>query len=514
MPNLPQNSQYSQNFDFDNNARKSVGIPTIPPPISPYSQIPVPRPGSQSFVWEPSHSRPLSQPSLFLNDSLPPLSPPLYQNSMSITNGGDDVNLSSDCLVEGSDRIDHSVLPLSPFGRGNSLHMTKGLPPRKLHRRSISEIPFGFDSVMRSTLPRVPTTTTRIRGGGSGTTLSSGEYPSSWKAVESTTKRELSWGNTVDGDLEGEVLDDMLSSFINLDSIDAINSSVTDDKNIGENPRASGSKKNGRDSTENDAESCVNESGGNRGPRPIIASSGEVKGNATGEVALTTRHNRSVSMDSFMANMSFSDESPQLPPSPNASVQQLFLKKHVNLASHIFGSALGYRQFTADDMEKIMSNEKLAEIALNDPKRAKRILANRQSAARSKERKMRYISELEHKVQTLESEATTLSTRVTSLQRDSSGLASQNKELKFRLRALEQQSYLQNSLNVALTAEAQRLKAATGELNLEPVSTSFEQQLYINPQLFQLQPQLLSQNTGQDFASGLGTNNDPTHPNL
>lgn len=45
-----------------------------------------------------------------------------------------------------------------------------------------------------------------------------------------------------------------------------------------------------------------------------------------------------------------------------------------------------------------------------------RILANRQSAARSKERKIRYTSELERKVQTLQTEATTLSAQVTILQ--------------------------------------------------------------------------------------------------
>lgn len=45
-----------------------------------------------------------------------------------------------------------------------------------------------------------------------------------------------------------------------------------------------------------------------------------------------------------------------------------------------------------------------------------RILANRQSAARSKERKLRYISELEHKVQTLQMEATMLSSQLTVLQ--------------------------------------------------------------------------------------------------
>jgi hypothetical protein len=45
-----------------------------------------------------------------------------------------------------------------------------------------------------------------------------------------------------------------------------------------------------------------------------------------------------------------------------------------------------------------------------------RVLANRQSAARSKERKMRYIVELEQKVQILQTETTTLSAQVTLLQ--------------------------------------------------------------------------------------------------
>lgn len=45
-----------------------------------------------------------------------------------------------------------------------------------------------------------------------------------------------------------------------------------------------------------------------------------------------------------------------------------------------------------------------------------RIWANRQSAARSKERKMRYIAELERKVQTLQTEATSLAAQLTLLQ--------------------------------------------------------------------------------------------------
>jgi transcription factor VIP1 len=47
---------------------------------------------------------------------------------------------------------------------------------------------------------------------------------------------------------------------------------------------------------------------------------------------------------------------------------------------------------------------------------SRRILANRQSAARSKERKIKYTSELERKVQTLQTEATTLSAQLTLLQ--------------------------------------------------------------------------------------------------
>lgn len=45
-----------------------------------------------------------------------------------------------------------------------------------------------------------------------------------------------------------------------------------------------------------------------------------------------------------------------------------------------------------------------------------RIIANRQSAARSKERKARYILELERKVQTLQTEATTLSAQLSLFQ--------------------------------------------------------------------------------------------------
>ncbi|KAF8664778.1 hypothetical protein HU200_054501 [Digitaria exilis] len=117
-----------------------------------------------------------------------------------------------------------------------------------------------------------------------------------------------------------------------------------------------------------------------------------------------------------------------------------------------------------DYAKKAVPAEKLAELALLDPKRAKRILANRQSAARSKERKIKYTGELERKVQTLQTEATTLSAQLTLLQRDTSGLTTENRELKLRLQAMEEQAKLRDALNDALREEVQRLKIAAGQV--------------------------------------------------
>ncbi|KAA8537886.1 hypothetical protein F0562_027534 [Nyssa sinensis] len=140
-----------------------------------------------------------------------------------------------------------------------------------------------------------------------------------------------------------------------------------------------------------------------------------------------------------------------------------------------------------DGAKKAMAPDRLAELALIDPKRAKRILANRQSAARSKERKIRYTNELERKVQTLQTEATTLSAQVTLLQRDTTGLTAENKELKLRLQAMEQQAHLRDALNEALREEVQRLKIATGQIpavNGNPFNRGLPPQFSSPPQGF------------------------------
>uniref|UniRef100_A0A0D9XX48 BZIP domain-containing protein n=1 Tax=Leersia perrieri TaxID=77586 RepID=A0A0D9XX48_9ORYZ len=133
-----------------------------------------------------------------------------------------------------------------------------------------------------------------------------------------------------------------------------------------------------------------------------------------------------------------------------------------------------------DYAKKAMPVERIAELALIDPKRAKRILANRQSAARSKERKIKYTSELERKVQTLQTEATTLSAQLTLLQRDTSGLTAENRELKLRLQSMEEQAKLRDALNEALREEVQRLKIAAGQapnMNGNPFNGGLQQQI-------------------------------------
>ncbi|KNA05724.1 hypothetical protein SOVF_187760 isoform A [Spinacia oleracea] len=147
------------------------------------------------------------------------------------------------------------------------------------------------------------------------------------------------------------------------------------------------------------------------------------------------------------------------------------------------------------DAKKAMPPDKLAELWTIDPKRAKRILANRQSAARSKERKARYILELERKVQTLQTEATTLSAQLTLYQRDTTGLSSENTELKLRLQAMEQQAQLRDALNEALKQEVERLRMATGEMMgpSESFNLGMPSMQYNHSAFYSLPPQHVSQ---------------------
>lgn len=69
------------------------------------------------------------------------------------------------------------------------------------------------------------------------------------------------------------------------------------------------------------------------------------------------------------------------------------------------------------------------ELLLLDPKRVKRIMANRQSAARSKERRMNYTMQLESKLQSLNQEAEKLKGKLEALQGQGKQLATAEADL-------------------------------------------------------------------------------------
>ncbi|XP_066313579.1 basic leucine zipper 2-like [Miscanthus floridulus] len=99
-----------------------------------------------------------------------------------------------------------------------------------------------------------------------------------------------------------------------------------------------------------------------------------------------------------------------------------------------------------------------ASAAAVDPKRVKRILANRQSAQRSRVRKLQYISELERSVTSLQTEVSALSPRVAFLDHQRSLLTLGNSHLKQRIAALAQDKIFKDAHQEALRKEIERLR--------------------------------------------------------
>ncbi|KAH7833338.1 hypothetical protein Vadar_005254 [Vaccinium darrowii] len=115
----------------------------------------------------------------------------------------------------------------------------------------------------------------------------------------------------------------------------------------------------------------------------------------------------------------------------------------------------------------------LAEIWPEDPDRAKRLLEGRQYMARSREKKVRYVSELEEKAQFLEFEATNLSAQLITYQRDKRGLTTENAELKVLLEVKQQQAELRDAISEALKQEVEELKISNGGIQSPSDSFTF-----------------------------------------
>ncbi|KAG6496586.1 bZIP transcription factor 29-like [Zingiber officinale] len=337
-----------------------------------------------------------------------------------------------------------------------------GLPPRNAHRRSQSDVPIGF---FQSASPSGP----MAADGATSAMIWQQRRPLPPQKVKQEAEWEKETESSAEGKSEGDTADDLFNAYMNLDALDA--SGMEEKHGDLDSNKLSGTRTSMADSSENEAESSSMDHSGDKR---------SVEGDLN---PVTTRHFRSLSMDSLSGKLRFGDEPPQLLPSSASQTAHHSRSDSLDGTANVLNSEFLNTKFNSVEIKKIMANEKLAEMALADPRRVKRILANRQSAARSKERKMRYISELEQKVQTLQTEATTLSARLTLLQRDSTGLSRQNNELRIRLQAMEQQAQLRDAINETLNAEVQRLKLATSEITESNLSKNVDRQA-INAQIF------------------------------
>ncbi|XP_042518082.1 basic leucine zipper 61-like [Macadamia integrifolia] len=107
-----------------------------------------------------------------------------------------------------------------------------------------------------------------------------------------------------------------------------------------------------------------------------------------------------------------------------------------------------------------------------DPKRVKRILANRQSAQRSRVRKLQYISELERSVTSLQTEVSALSPRVAFLDHQRLVLNVDNSALKQRIAALAQDKIFKDAHQEALKKEIERLRQVYHQQNLKKMGNT------------------------------------------
>ncbi|KAA8523957.1 hypothetical protein F0562_010612 [Nyssa sinensis] len=107
-----------------------------------------------------------------------------------------------------------------------------------------------------------------------------------------------------------------------------------------------------------------------------------------------------------------------------------------------------------------------------DPKRVKRILANRQSAQRSRVRKLQYISELERSVTTLQTEVSALSPRVAFLDHQRLILNVDNSAIKQRIAALAQDKIFKDAHQEALKKEIERLRQVYHQQSLTAATTA------------------------------------------
>ncbi|XP_019449761.1 PREDICTED: basic leucine zipper 34-like isoform X2 [Lupinus angustifolius] len=145
-------------------------------------------------------------------------------------------------------------------------------------------------------------------------------------------------------------------------------------------------------------------------------------------------------------------------------------------------------EYNSNDNEKVMQLDVMVPMQEHDkqpkneamevgtelltPRRVKRILANRQSAQKSRVRKLQYVSELERNVTSLQTEVSILSPRVAFLDHQRLILNVDNSSLKQRIAALAQDKIFKDGHQEALKMEIERLRQIYQHQNLHKMGNS------------------------------------------
>ncbi|KAK6259645.1 hypothetical protein QQP08_000334 [Theobroma cacao] len=110
------------------------------------------------------------------------------------------------------------------------------------------------------------------------------------------------------------------------------------------------------------------------------------------------------------------------------------------------------------EIRKAMPPQELENLAKTDPKRATRIITNRRSAMRAKERKKLYTYTLQHELQKLKSQAAQSSIQLTLLGTEHNALSDENSKLKDRVHFVKRMIAMQESKTDEIRKEIQFYK--------------------------------------------------------
>lgn len=291
-----------------------------------------------------SHSRSLSQPSFMANNCLPPLSPfPPSESSLASPHSSfKNMSMEEIDVASRGPAMDLTSPRENPF-RGS------GLPPRRGHRRSNSDVPLGFSDMIQSSPQLVPISSQ----GGSGQTANTREKLGNGMlaGVNKYEMEEVNYAKSEDmGERkpEGEVVDNFFQSLMEIDHSDTLNSSGVNGKD--RNTLSRGTKVAGGDSN--------------------IYESENLQKNAAS--ASQIRHFRSLSMDSGIGSFQFGDSPLNLQNSLCNRADQLSPSNSLSENSTDINLDFGRGEFNEVELKKIRADDRLSEIAVSDPKRVKR----------------------------------------------------------------------------------------------------------------------------------------------